>query len=270
MSPTSTPTAPVARSDGGADPRIVERRRSVDMDRRRRRHRVLAVVLVAVSMVAGAWLLVHSPVLDVEAVDVQGTFFLDPGEVVTASGIAVGDAMLRLDTASAVDALQSNPWIDDASVYRSWFDGGVVIEIAERQPVAAVVTAGGDAFALVDVSGQVLAVAADPAGLPVVAGVVPGAPGERLDPADRGIIAVAGAIPSGLGSRVQSIIPGSNGRIELLLNDGAVVRFGGVDDVETKVRTVQTVLATVDMQCVVVIDVAVANTAVLTRGEPCA
>jgi hypothetical protein len=49
-----------------------------------------------------------------------------------------------------------------------------------------------------------------------------------------------------------------------------VVRFGGVDDVETKVRTVQTVLATVDMQCVVVIDVAVANTAVLTRGEPCA
>jgi cell division protein FtsQ len=240
------------------------------MDRRRRRRRILAAALLVVSAAVGLWMLAHSQLVAIGAVDVEGSTNLDASEVVEASGIAVGDPLVRLNTAAAVDSLESNPWVAEASVRRSWIDRRVVVQVTERVPVAAVATAAGDGMALVDSSGQVLAVVADPAGLPVVTGVVPGAPGERLDPVDRGVIAAAGAIPPGLATRVDAVTPGVNGRIELVLDDGAVVLFGGVEDLGTKIRTIQTVLATVDLQCVTVIDVAVADTAVLTRGEPCA
>lgn len=254
----------------GPDPRIIERRHSVEMDQRRRRRRILAAALLVVSAAVGVWMLAHSPLLAIEAVDVEGSTYLDASELVEASGIAVGDPLIRLNTAAVVDAVESNPWVAGVSVKRSWFNRRVIVQVTERVPVAAVVTAAGDGVALVDPSGQVLAVVADPAGLPVVTGVVPGAPGERLDPVDRGVIAAAGAIPPGLATRVDAVTPGASGRIELVLSGGTVVLIGGVEDLGAKIRTVQTVLATVDMQCVTVIDVAVADTAVLTRGEPCA
>lgn len=270
MSPTATSAPARQAHHRGADPRIVERRHGVEMDRRRRRRRVLAAALVVASAGVGAWMLAHSALLDVDTIDVQGMSYLVADDVVAASGVAVGDALVRVNGGSVVAAVTANPWVAEASVRRSWLDGRVVVQVVERVPVAAVVTSTGDGFALVDSSGQVLAVVSDSPGLPVVTGVIPGQPGERLDPVDRGVIVAASGLPPGLASRVEAVTPGENGRIELLLNDGAVVVFGGVGDLETKIRTVQTVLATVDMQCVAVIDVGVADTAVLTRGESCA
>jgi cell division protein FtsQ len=269
MTPTATSPASTARRTNGADPRIIERRQHVESDRRRRRRRLLASVLLAASGVAGMWMLTQSHLLDVDAIDIVGTSNLGTDEALALSGIAYGDPLFRLDTSSAVAALRSHPWVADASVRRSWVDGRVVVTIEERLPVAAVASATGDAVALVDASGQVLAVEADSGGLPIVTGVIAGAPGTRLDPVDRGVVIAASAIPPGLATRVTTVTPGATGEINLLLGDGPVVVLGGIEDLTVKITTVQTVLATVDMQCVTIVDVALADTAVLTRGESC-
>lgn len=269
MTPTATSPPQVVR-DSGADPRIVERRRGVEIDRRRRRRRLLAAMLVVMSAVGGLWWAAHSSLLDVDAIDVQGTSSVDPAVVVALSGVVVGDPLVWVDSAAAVTALESNPRVAEASVQRSWPDGRVIVQVVERVPAAAITTASGDSVAVVDVSGQVLAVVPDAAGLPLVTGVVPGSPGERLGPVDRGVVAAAAALPPGLASQVDAVTPGDNGRIELRLADGVVVVMGGAGELDVKITTILTILATVDLQCVAVIDVAVADTAVLTRGESCA
>lgn len=269
MTPTATSPPKVVRNHG-ADPRIVERRRNVEIDRRRRRRRLLAAVLLVMSTFAGLWLAAHSAMLDVDAVDVQGTSSVDPAALVALSGIAAGDPLVRVNTAAAVTAVESDPQVAEASVRRSWFDGRVIVQVVERVPVAAMATAAGDSLAVVDASGQVLAVVSDAGDLPLVTGVVPGSPGERLGPVDRGVVAAAAALPPGLASLVEAVTPGDNGRIELRMADGAVVVMGGAGELDVKITTIQTILATVDMRCVDVIDVAVADTAVLTRGESCA
>jgi cell division protein FtsQ len=265
----STRAASTTRRRLDADPRIVERRQQVERDRRRRRHRLLAGALAVASAAAGAWLLINSQLLDVDAVAVEGTSRTSADELVVLSGVSVGDRLVGMDTGAVVTALQRDPWVASATVQRVWLDGRVVMRVVERVPVAAVATATGE-MALVDATGQVLAVAADPGGLPVVTGVLPGAPGQRLEQVDRTVVTAASALPPGLASRIQAVTPGASGNVEFELTDGAVVRLGGVADLDVKIRTIQTVLATVDMSCVTVIDVQSADTAVLTRGETCA
>lgn len=262
--------ATLTRSPVAPDPRIAERRRSVDAERRRMRRRFGAGALVVVSLVGVAWLAVHSSALDVDAIEVTGGVQLGADEVVAASAIATGDALLRLDTDGAARAVETLAWVDSATVTRSLLDGTVRIEVTERVPVAAIPIDGGGAVALVDPSGMVLAPWPDTAGLPVVADVVPGRPGERLAPVDRGAVAVAAALPPGLASRVVAVRPGADGGVELELRGAGRARLGDPDDLEVKVRTLQTVLATVDLTCVATIDVASGETAVLTRGESCA
>jgi cell division septal protein FtsQ len=250
------------------DPRIAARRQAVESDRRRRVRRRLALVALAVTVVAGAWLAAHSPAFDVDTVDATGASNQPVAEILAVAGVQSGDALVWIDggeIAAAVDAL---PWVSETAVTRDVRNGRVVIAVTERVPVAAV--AAPDGLLLVDADGRVLAWAAGAGNLPVIQDVVPGPPGTRLEPADRQPLEVAAALPPGLASNVAELRTAADGTVEMALRDGGIVRLGLPDDLATKVRTLQTVLANVDLSCLAAVDVTVPDTAVLTRGEACA
>lgn len=257
------------------DPRIAERRRQVEGERRRRVRRRLVAVLVVASVLGALWGLAHSPLLDVEAVVPVGV--ADPARaeaVVAASGVRPGDPLVFVDSGEVARSVAALPWVEGASVARSWPGGTVEVTVTPRVPVAAVPTPDGR-WVLVDRTGQAIAESPDAAGVPVVGGVSVGVPGERLEPVDQALVEVAAGLTPGLASRVAEVRPGPGGEAELLLAGGGSVVLGQPGDLTSeelvvKLRTVRTVLATVDLECVERIDVRVSDTAVVTRNPSCA
>jgi cell division septal protein FtsQ len=149
----------------------------------------------------------------------------------------------------------------------------VVLTVVERQP-AAVVQAG-EQSAVVDRTGRVLAVT-PPAvdGLAVVEGVGLVEPGAVLDPRGQDLVRVAASLTPGLRSRVAVVRPaeGADDEIELVLTPDGVVRFGragAAAEIDEKVRTLATVFAEAQLDCLATVDVRVGDTAVLTRDPTC-
>lgn len=257
------------------DPRIAERRRQVEGERRRRVRRRVVAALVVASVLGALWGLAHSPLLDVESVVPVGV--ADPARaeaVVTASGVRPGDPLVFVDAGEVARRVATLPWVEVASVERSWPAGVVEVTVTPRVAVAAVPAPDGR-WVLVDRTGQAIAEGPDAAGVPAIGGVGLGAPGERLEPVDQVLVEVAAGLTPGLASRVAEVRPGPGGEAELRLGGGGVVVLGQPGDLApeelvVKLRTVRTVLATVDLECVERIDVRVSDTAVLTRNPSCA
>lgn len=258
-----------------ADPRIAERRRQVEREHRRRLRRRVVAVLVVASMVGLGWGFVQSPLLDVEAVVPSGA--PDPARaeaVVRASGVRLGEPLALVDTAGVGRRVESLPWVDTVTVERSWPGGTLTVAVTARVPVAVVPLADGR-WVLVDRGGRAITESPDAAGVPVLGGVSVDGPGSRLAPVDQSLVEVAAALTPGLASRVAEVGSGAGGEAELRLADGGVVVLGQPGDLASeelaiKLRTVRTVLATVDLSCVARIDVRVSDTAVLTRNPSCA
>lgn len=281
MSPSTTTGggtggAAVARSaPSGADPRIAERRRQVEGERRRRVRRRWVAVLVVASLLGALFALVHSPLLDTEAILPVGVS--DPARaeaVVVATGVRTGDPLALVDTAEVARRVSALPWVDTASVERSWPAGTLEVSVTARVPAAAVPVPEG-LWVLVDRTGQGVAESPNAAGVPVLGGVGAVALGERLEAVDRVLVDVAAALTPGLASRVVEVRPGAGGAAELVLAGGGVVVLGQptglvAEELVVKLRTLRTVLATVDLNCVERIDVQVSDTAVLTRNPSCA
>jgi cell division protein FtsQ len=257
---SSRPVAP--------DPRIAARRQAVEAGRRRRVRRRLAALAGFITVAAGAWFVAHSAVFDVDVVEVTGAVNQPTAEILAAAGVQPGDALVWVDGGDIANAVAALPWVAGVTVERHVRHGRVVVSVTERKPVATVATP--DGLLLVDADGWVLAWAPETGGLPVIQDVVAGVPGTRLAPADRSPVAVAAALPPGLASNVADLRPLADGTMELVLRGGGVVHLGVPDDLPIKVRTLQTVLANVDLTCLATVDVAVPDTAVLTREEACA
>jgi len=271
-----------ATDGGGAtdtDPRIAERRRAVAADRRRgRRRRVVAAVAV-VGVAAAVVGLALSPLADVNDVVVDGAARTSVDSVAAATGVRPGDPLVFVNAARAAEQVGDLPWVATAGVSLSWRTGEVLVTVDERVPVA--VAGTGDDAVAVDTNGFVLGALApderapDGAPLPVVAPAGPVVPGERLGEADRSLVAVAGALTPGLATQVAEVIPGAAGGVTLVLTSGAEVTLGAVPDgggerLGDQVRTLQTVLATVDLTCLASIDLAGGTTAVVARDPSCA
>ncbi len=231
-------------------------------------------VLVVASVVGALVGLAYSPLLDTEAVLTVGAD--DPARaeaVVGATGVRRGDPLAFVDTAEVARRVAALPWVETAAVERSWPGGIVEVTVTSRVPVAALPAPDGR-WLLLDRTGQAIAESPNAAGVPVLGGVGAVALGERLSSVDGVLVDVAAALTPGLASRVTEVRPGAGGATELELADGGVVALGqpaglGAEELVVKLRTVRTVLATVDLNCVERIDVEVSDTAVLTRNPSC-
>lgn len=234
--PGTFPARPPVVSTGSAA-RFAERRRA---HRRLTRLRMLIAVAVVVVLGALGWLLLLSPVLALEADQVQvagtGTVVAED-QVHEVVDTEVGTPLARLDTSGLRSRLMDVPGVREATVTRSW-PHGLVVELVAREPVAAVpeeeTESEGTGFALVDKEGvQVGRSDAAPEGLPVV-GVPVGK--ERTLTA---VLGVLEEIPADLLAQIAEVSASTQDTVHLALRDGAQVEWGSAHDTALKAAVLQ-------------------------------
>lgn len=242
------------------DPRLQARRIEVARGEGRRRLRWVVAGIVLVVLVGGAFAVTRSPVLDVDTVAVRGASRTPESEVEANAGIALGSPMLDVDAAAAERRLEALPWVERATVTRSW-PGTVEIALVERTPVA-VVGSGSGAVA-VDRDGRVLGPAGD-ADLPVVAGDAADA-GEDLTDTQRWVVGAVAALPAELRTEVAGASATPSG-IRFTLTDDIEVRWGDRSQPTAKADALDVLLEQADRATIATIDVSVPRAATVTRS----
>jgi cell division protein FtsQ len=221
------------------DPRIRDRRIKVLRTQGRRRLRWTIGLIVFGAVVAVAWVVTHSSLLEVGRVRVTGAQQAAPAEVQRAAGVR-GDPILFVDTGAVEHRVERVAWVDEARVERS-LGGEVDIHVTERRP-AAWVRRAPDRVALVDVHGRVLADApAPPPGLPEITGLR-AVPRAGHDIAPNAAARVLEKLPPALGLRTTRITVDGDA-VTLGVKDGPEVRLGSPRDVAAKARAALAVLA---------------------------
>lgn len=240
--------APVVGEAAAIDPRIFERRAAVAEADARRRRRIMLAVIAAASAVGIVWLIIQSPFLSVQSVDVQGATRETRTAVERAAAVRDGAPLLTLDTGEVARRVEALPWVASATVDRD-FPDGITITVEERLPVAWTrrpVPIGAPAgtvgaVAVVDVSGRVLGDEPQPpAGLPEIVGL-PEVPerGGHIRPS--ATAAALHALPDALRAQTGSLeLRRGQGVLRLVTPPGGAppaageVRLGPLEQVEQK------------------------------------
>ena len=174
---------------------------------------------------------------------------------------------MDLDEAAALRGVVDLPWVRSASIARQW-PSTVTITVVERVAVAAA-PAADSRWALVDSNGQVVAWTDSPGDLPPLSGIAPaGPPGSTLGGPAAGVLRVATTVPQDLRSRLEAVVAGESGDVELKLQDGGTVRLGEPERLDEKFRSALSVLTQVDTQRLSTLDVRIPQSPVLTRLDP--
>ncbi len=221
------------------DPRIRERRIAVQRALGRRRLRVLVAVTSAIITFGLAFLIVHSPMLDVDHVRVDGTHELSAADVRAAADVHAHSPLLFLDAGAVARRVEELPWVEHASVHRE-FPGTVRIVVTEYTPTAYV--RAGNAVVLIAPNGRAIArVTKAPAGVVEVRGVrtAPNV-GELLSPPEAAN--VVPQLPIALARQVRAVDVSDSG-VSLVLARGGTIRFGSANDVDAKAAAALAVLA---------------------------
>ncbi|WP_426572594.1 cell division protein FtsQ/DivIB [Aquihabitans sp. McL0605] len=241
------------------DPRLQARRIEVARDQGRRRLRVVSLLVLAVLALAGVAAATQSPLLDVDHLVVHGGSHTADAAARRAIGVRLGEPMVSVDPGAAEARLERLPWVEQASVTRSW-PGTVRVAIVERTPVA--IAGSGGSAVLVDAHGRSLGPAGTTA-LPVIEGA-PAAAGEVLGSRQRSVAAVLAAMPEALRSEVASAKPSGDG-FELVLTDGIVVQWGDDSLPTAKADALVVLLEQAGRSTIDTIDVSVPRATTLTR-----
>lgn len=247
------------------DPRIRRRRIEVRRDEGRRRLRLLVAGSTILVLTAAVWFAFRSPLLDVDRVTVRGADRTPADEVRQAAGIWPGQPLVDVDVEGAQVAVEALPWVARAEIRRMW-PSTVLIDVSERTGTAVTSTNTGE-WAVLDDTGRVLETVAErPPGLLVLEGLgeVPQA-GATVARAE-GPLTVFAALSPSLAARTLAVAVLEGGQIELKLNPQGTVRMGGVEALDAKVRATETVLASVDVRNLAVLDVRLPSSPVLTRA----
>ncbi len=244
------------------DPRLRQRRIAVRRAEGRRRLRILLAALGLAALLAGAYAVTRSALLDLDRVEVGGAFGSEADEVVAATGLELGTPLLDLDLATASDAVVALPWVQTAEVSRAW-PGTVTVDVVRRLPVALLPTGDGGGV-IIDAEG--IAIARTPSAavgdLPVITVTASGDLGDVQSfalPA----IAVIEAVPDDLVPWIETYAieydGGEEAEIVLDLVGSATAELGIGTDVAAKLDALRTVLGRVELSCVSVIDVRIAE-----------
>jgi cell division protein FtsQ len=221
------------------DPRIEARREEVRREFAQKRLRILVIVAVLVVLVVGTYLVVESPFLDVDRVEVNGAVHIMPKQVRRAAGIETGRALLRVDLAAVADRVERLPWVAKATVHRD-LPGTLRIDVREAKPLAFVRVPG--QVAVIGPGDRVVAFSREPpAGAVEITGVrrVPRR-NEVLSPA--GTSRVVSAMPAELVPHVRAVALRPD-TVALLLDAGEV-RLGNAGDLAAKFAATVAVMHT--------------------------
>jgi hypothetical protein len=274
-----TTQAPRPSSDRPVvDPRLRQRWVDTRREQGRRRLRLVAVLSVLVALAAGAFGVVHSPILRIRHVRVFGVTEAGLATVSSRSGLDREGLMVDVDPASLVRSVESIPWVRTARVVKHW-PGTVDITVTHRVTVAEVAVSPGRparGVALIDRTGRVLATdPGDPSNLPLlpslrdpgVAGTwVPGTPGSPggAPGTTTEVLTTAAAVPPSIAGRISSIeVVGGQLQVEV---GTTVALLGTTAALAEKMTSLRTILDEVNLSGITQVDLRVPDRPTLTRS----
>lgn len=258
-------TAAGARPDGALkvriDPRIRERRIEVIRQAGRRRLRVLLIVSIVLSAVGLAFLVVTSPLLDVDRIPVTGASHVTAAQVRAASGVHVHDHLLFVDLSRATRRIEQLPWVRSATIHRD-LPGTLAITVVEYTPVAYVRVPGG--VMLVAANGHVIerTKTAPPHTVEVRGVRLAPSAGDLLAPPDAA--GIVGRLPAPLALRIGAVDVSGDGLALDVVGNGEI-RLGDSSDLGAKATSALAVLTNNGAQRFRYIDVSTPDRAVLAR-----
>ena len=211
----------------------------------------------------------RSEFLDVDEVRILGVSEgeergLSEARLREATGVRLGSPLWRVDVDAVVRRVASEPWVAAVEVDRRW-PGAVEVWVRQRVAVANAVDPSA-AVALLDAEGTVVEHrAVEAPDLPVVRVERLGRPGTRmagLTPLLRAVV----AMPPELGPWIVALVPTASGVVAELVG-GAEAALGLGEDYRDEFRSLATVLARVELACIVEIDVSLHAGPVVRRDD---
>jgi len=220
-----------------------------------KRKRLVTAGFGVVIFIGLALIVLASPIVAVRTVQVEGARYADAALVRSVSDSLKGKSVLTVDTKTARERLESDPWIKSARITTS-LPSRVMIQINERIPVAW--------FLGVDNRARVI----DEDGL--VLSVVEGRPTQYMWIEGTGSNLTAGAsstatyraagqlamsLPSELAPMVKHLGVAGSEQITMTLKTGTVINFGAPVDMRNKLVNVVVLLRRQDVNSIISIDV---------------
>ncbi|WP_062072735.1 cell division protein FtsQ/DivIB [Demequina sediminicola] len=201
---------------------------------------------------AGAGMVLMSPLLEFDAADVEASGFgtvVDQADVTHILEGYDGTALATLNTGRVEAQLGELVGVSDAQVVRVW-PSGLRVTLTPSEPVAAIPLEEGFAL-LTDTGEQVSESAEAPANLPVVSVPV----GEENERVLSGVLGVLEQVSPDLRSRIQNVEASTQDDIHFVLRDGPRVEWGNVSDSALKAEVLAAMLKGANGEGVTVIDV---------------
>ncbi|GAB3465332.1 FtsQ-type POTRA domain-containing protein [Streptomonospora sediminis] len=181
------------------------------------------VLLIVAVLTVATWVVLGSRLLVVRDIEVSGTHRLDSERVAGAVGVATGTPLARVDTDAAAQRAEELRLVESAQVSRGW-PAALRVEVQERTPVLAM--RAGDGFRLVDGAGvRISDTDKRPRNHPLI--TVSGEP--EGNPAIAAAAKVVERVPAAVGGRIVSIDAAKRSAMELELQSGATVDWGGTE-----------------------------------------
>jgi cell division protein FtsQ len=244
------------------NPRIRDRRASVERSRTQKRLRLAGLALGVVTLLALATGLLFTPWFGANVVTITGVHPNTPDRILVATaGLLHHPALISVDPGQTAARVKSLPFIASAQVTRHWPDA-VSIHVTERVPVT---TMGGPnaSWSTLDGNGRTLAITVGRPVLPVLvvhdpAGPVPPARvGATVATSAAPGLTVARTLPPAFAGQVVSITVAPDGTVSLALNSRLVVLLGTVSNLTVKYEDVAAIIAHASLRGAHTIDVTV-------------
>ncbi|MDY6050658.1 MAG: FtsQ-type POTRA domain-containing protein [Corynebacterium sp.] len=193
----------------------------------------LAALVVVVCALAVVYVV---PVVKVGTIAVEGAVHADVAAVQSATGVSLGENLMRVDTARAADGVIGVPWVKRATVSRA-FPSTLRVVVEEQEAVAFVTR--GDGTHLINELGQEFVIAPAEIGMIEIQDTPEGVDNSALYGDVLAVVAALGEDVLGNVARVHA--PGRY-QISLELLDGRTVYWGSAEQAAAKAAATSIVL----------------------------
>lgn len=230
-------SAPAAGTATSAEPVRGRRgsRKGSRPGRPRRLRRILAGLAALLLLLAIACGVAYAvPILTVAHINVTGATQADAAALTKASGVDIGDNMLRVNSAEAARNVAANPWVERVTVTQHW-PRTIDIDVAEHVPVGYLKR--GTETLLVDGRGKAFLSAPPPPGVPELR------PASAQDAASVAAAArAAEVLPPDVRAQLDAVEAANPDSVSLVIREGKRVYWGSVDRAEEKAEATRIVL----------------------------
>lgn len=219
------------------------------------RKRVVIAGFCLVMLIGIVLVVLASPIVAVRTVNVEGAKYADAALVRSVAESLKGKSVLTVDTKTAQQRLEGDPWIKSVRISTS-LPSRVLIQINERTPVAWFLGVDNRAR-VIDEKGLVLSVVEGrPTKYMWIEGTGPNlTPGASSAEAYMAAGQLAMSLPPELAPMVKHLGVAGSEQITMTLKNGTIVYFGSPVDMRNKLVNIVVLLRRQDVNSIISIDV---------------